>query len=221
MPILISRLLSQQLNNSSTLDIMTPEREKKFKEVISRRQPDLTLILENIHDPHNISAILRTCDAVGIMEVFVINTKDPLRKKLGKKSSASARKWVKVNYFNSVRGCVDILKMKGIAIYATHLSTDSVSLYDLDFCRPVCLAFGNEHEGVSEELLGYADGNFIIPMMGMIPSLNVSVACAVSLYEVYRQRAKNGMYALQSLSINMTNKLFAEWSGEINTEEAG
>ncbi len=199
---------------------MTPEREKKFKEVISRRQPDLTLILENIHDPHNISAILRTCDAVGIMEVYVINTTDPLRKKLGKKSSASARKWVKVNYFNSVYECVDILKMKGIVIYATHLSTDSVSLYDLDFSRPVCLAFGNEHAGVSEELLGYADGNFIIPMMGMIPSLNVSVACAVSLYEVYRQRAKTGMYEHPARQDKNANELFAEWSGGISAEEA-
>src|ERR1700722_16618348 len=111
---------------------MTPEKEKKFKEVISRRQPDLTLILENIHDPHNISAILRTCDAVGIMEVYVINTTDSLRKKLGKKSSASARKWIKVNYFFNVADCVEMLKTKGFAIYATHLSTSTVSLYELN-----------------------------------------------------------------------------------------
>jgi tRNA (guanosine-2'-O-)-methyltransferase len=198
---------------------MTPEREKKFKEVISRRQPDLTLILENIHDPHNISAILRTCDAVGIMEVYVINTNDLLRKKLGKKSSASARKWIKVNYFNNVAACVEALKLKGFAIYATHLSTDAVSLYDLDLAKPVCLAFGNEHAGVSEELFGHADGNFIIPMMGMIPSLNVSVACAVSLYEVYRQRAKAGMYDQHALSTKISTELFSEWSGEIAGEE--
>jgi len=200
---------------------MTPEREKKFKEVISRRQPDLTIILENIHDPHNISAILRTCDAVGIMEIYVINTTDVLKKKLGKKSSASARKWIKVNYFNDVAACVDTLKMKGIAIYATHLSSGSVSLYDLEMAKPVCLAFGNEHAGVSEELLGYADGNFIIPMMGMIPSLNVSVACAVSLYEVYRQRAKTGMYDQPALPAKIANDMFKEWSGEISAEEAG
>ena len=198
---------------------MTPERERKFKEVISRRQPDLTLILENIHDPHNISAILRTCDAVGIVEVYVINTSDLLRKKLGKKSSASARKWIKVNYFDNVAACVEMLKIKGFAIYATHLSSDAVGLYDLGLTKPVCLAFGNEHAGVSEELLRYATGNFIIPMVGMIPSLNVSVACAVSLYEVYRQRAKGGMYDKPGLSTKNIRELYSEWSGEISEAE--
>ena len=193
---------------------MTPEREKKFKEVISRRQPDLTLILENIHDPHNISAILRTCDAVGIMEIYVINTSTIPNKKLGKKSSASARKWIKVNYFNDVKTCAETLKSKGFAIFATHLATNSVSLYDLDMTKAVCLAFGNEHAGVSEELLSYADGNFIIPMTGMIPSLNVSVACAVSLYEAYRQREKEKMYDGSSLSEKIMADMFSNWSGE-------
>ena len=199
---------------------MTPEREKKFKEVISKRQPDLSVILENIHDPHNISAILRTCDAVGIMEVYVVNTSTTLNKKLGKKSSASARKWIKVNYFNNVASCVEMLKGKGFSIYATHLSSGSVSLYDLNLAKPACLAFGNEHEGVSEELLGHADGNFIIPMMGMIPSLNVSVACAVSLYEAYRQRDKEKMYDVYALSANAASELFAAWSGEDMGQEA-
>lgn len=199
---------------------MTPEREKKFKEVIARRQPDLTVILENIHDPHNISAILRTCDAVGIMEVYVINTSGSLNKKLGKKSSASARKWIKVNYFNDVISCVDSLKRNGFAIYATHLAADSVNLYGLDLARPACLAFGNEHAGVSEELLGHADGNFIIPMAGMIPSLNVSVACAVSLYEAYRQRAKEKMYDVPALSDIMGRELFSRWGGEEARQDA-
>lgn len=191
---------------------MTPEREKKFKEVISRRQPDLTIILENIHDPHNISAILRSCDAVGMMEVYVINTQDPnRRKKLGKKSSASARKWVEVNYFENVASCANELKNKGFSIWATHLTTDAVSLYDLELSKPTALAFGNEHEGVSEELLSYADGNFIIPMMGMIPSLNVSVACAVSLYEAYRQRVAIGNYDKPLLAPDVVDKLFKEW----------
>lgn len=193
---------------------MTPAREKKFREVISKRQQTLTVILENIHDPHNISAILRTCDAVGILEVYVINTRDTLKKKLGKKSSASARKWVNVNYYSSVEDCVKTLKIKGHAIYATHLSSDAVNLYDLDLAKPVALAFGNEHAGVSEELLGCADGNFIIPMMGMIPSLNVSVACAVSLYEALRQRLKEKLYDIPSLPEQNIKDLYAAWSGE-------
>ncbi len=199
---------------------MTPAREKKFREVISKRQTGLTVVLENIHDPHNISAILRTCDAVGILEVYVINTRDVLKKKLGKKSSASARKWVKVHYFNSVEDCVLKLRENGFSIYATHLSADAHNLYDLDLSKPVALAFGNEHAGVSDELLAHADGNFIIPMMGMIPSLNVSVACAVSLYEALRQRDKEKMYNNPALSAHQLAELYTEWSGEelINSE---
>jgi tRNA (guanosine-2'-O-)-methyltransferase len=190
---------------------LTPEREKKFREVISRRQPDLTVILENIHDPHNISAILRTCDAVGMLEVYVINTRDTAKKKLGKKSSASARKWINVNYYNSVQECVDALKNNGFSIFSTHLATDSVSLYQLDFTTPIALAFGNEHSGVSEDLLSHSSGNFIIPMMGMIPSLNVSVACAVTLYEAYRQRSLVGKYEAPPLSSSQVENIFKEW----------
>jgi tRNA (guanosine-2'-O-)-methyltransferase len=190
---------------------MTPERDTKFREVISKRQPNLTLILENIHDPHNISAILRSCDAVGIIEVFVINTQGPVKKKLGKKSSASARKWVEVNYFESVVECVEAVKNKGFSIWATHLSTDAISLYDLDLSKPAALAFGNEHAGVSEELLSYANGNFIIPMTGMIPSLNVSVACAVSLYEAFRQKNTLGQYDSASLSDVEMQEMHERW----------
>ncbi len=193
---------------------MTPAREKKFKDVISKRQPGLTVVLENIHDPHNISAILRTCDAVGIMEVYVINTRDVLKKKLGKKSSASARKWVKVHYFNTVADCVNTLKSNGFLIYATHLSANAHSLYDLELSSQVALAFGNEHAGVSDELLDFADGNFIIPMMGMIPSLNVSVACAVSLYEGLRQRKEKGLYEAPAIQAHLIENLYEEWSGE-------
>jgi len=190
---------------------MTPERAQKFEQVIRQRQPDLTIILENIHDPHNISAILRSCDAVGILEVFVINTQDPAKKKLGKKSSASARKWVVVHYFNSVAECVEAVHQKGFSIWSTHLSADAVNLYDLDLVDPVALAFGNEHAGVSEELLSHSQGNFIIPMMGMIPSLNVSVACAVSLYEAYRQRAAVSKYSEPAIAETDRQKLLIEW----------
>jgi tRNA (guanosine-2'-O-)-methyltransferase len=190
---------------------MTPERESKFKEVIGRRQADLTVVLENIHDPHNISAIMRSCDAVGILEIFVIDTLDPHKKKLGKKSSASAKKWVEVNYFNTVNDCVLALKNKGYALWATHLANDAVSLYELDLARPAALAFGNEHAGVSEELLSHADGNFIIPMMGMIPSLNVSVACAVSLYEAYRQRAAAGKYEASAFTPEAMSQMLEAW----------
>ena len=191
---------------------ITEEREKKFRRVLAHRQPGLTIVLENIHDPHNISAILRSCDAVGIMEVYVINNLNPTQKKLGKKSSASARKWVKVHYFESAALCVEALKEKGFKIWATHLSADAVNLYTMNLTEPCALVFGNEKDGVSNEILPMCDGNFIIPMVGMIPSLNVSVACAVSLYEAYRQRAASGLYDEMKISQANAEELMTRWS---------
>ena len=189
-----------------------PERERKFREALARRQPTLTIVLENIHDPHNISAILRSCDAVGIAEVHVIQTTVPKRRKLGQKSSASARKWVAVHYYDSVEECVNVLKTKGFKIWATHLSSDAKDLYALNLAEPAAMVFGNEQLGVSDEICKLADGNFIIPMVGMIPSLNVSVACAVSLYEAYRQRQRAGLYSQPQISQETIDQMYGEWT---------
>jgi tRNA (guanosine-2'-O-)-methyltransferase len=175
---------------------MTPKREEKFKEVIKCRQSNLTVILENVHDPHNISAVLRTCDSVGITDVYVLYTavhKDRLE--LGKRSSSGARKWINVHLYNDVDECMQAVKAKYDKIYATHLSEDAIDLYDLNLTESVALLFGNEHKGVSEAALTYCDGNFLIPQYGMVQSLNISVACAVSLYEALRQRKAKGFYS--------------------------
>ncbi|MCX6351509.1 MAG: RNA methyltransferase [Bacteroidetes bacterium] len=189
----------------------TQARQDKIMDVLNKRQPMLTVIFENVFDPHNISAMLRTCDAVGIMEVHVLNTNQPTVKKLGKRSSASARKWVKAHYYESLEECVLPLKEKGFKIFATHLSASSKSVYDFDFTQPTAFAFGNEHYGVSEGLLAHAENNFIIPMQGMIQSLNVSVACAASLYEAMRQRTKAGMYQNPQLPESEMQSMFEEW----------
>lgn len=189
---------------------MTPEREAKFRRVISNRQPTLTVVMENIHDPHNISAMLRTCDAVGVLDVYVINNIAP-KPKFGRKSSASAKKWVNARFFTSVESCYTELRNKGFKIWATHLSSDAVNLYELPLSEPAALVFGNEHAGVSEEACAGADGNFIIPMMGMIQSLNVSVACAVTLYEALRQRQNAGMYGGTELTGIQQSELFTLW----------
>lgn len=191
---------------------VSEKREAKMKGVIARRQPTLTIVMENIMDPHNISAILRSCDAVGIPEIYVLNSDIPLSKKLGRRSSASARKWVKVNYYTDTLACVQELKSKGFSIWGTHLSADAKGLYEMQLSEPVALVFGNEHKGVSNEILEHCDGNFIIPMMGMIPSLNVSVACAVTLYEAYRQRAASGMYEAQQFTEAESADMYKEWS---------
>lgn len=174
---------------------MTERRLNKFKEVVNRRQKYLTVVLENIHDPHNVSAILRSCDAVGIDRVFLIYNTNKFPK-IGRTSSASAKKWIKLEKFDSAKNCFAELKKEKFKIFATHISEtgNNKSLYEIDFTKRVAIVFGNEHLGISEEVIKLADGNLIIPMYGMIQSLNVSVSVAVCLYEALRQRESKGMY---------------------------
>ena len=176
---------------------MTPERTEKFEKVVGQRQFNLTVILENVHDPHNIGAVLRTCDSVGIHEIYALYTNDEISEEnliIGKKSSSGARKWVDVHHYTNVEKCFKDVKIKYKKVFCTHLAHDSKNLYDLDLSGSVALLFGNEHSGVSEASLKHCDGNFIIPQMGMVKSLNISVACAVSLYEAARQRTEKGYY---------------------------
>lgn len=185
-------------------------RIEKIVRVLSSRQPDLTVVLENIHDPHNVSAILRSCDAVGILRVELLYTIEKFPK-IGRKSSSSASKWIDRRKHTSVDECFGMLREEGFAIYATYLGAATPSLYDLDLTKRVALVFGNEHRGVSEESAKKADGNFQIPMLGMIQSLNVSVACAVSLYEVLRQRMAAGVFDSPKLSARERDALRNDW----------
>jgi tRNA (guanosine-2'-O-)-methyltransferase len=137
---------------------------------------------------------MRTCDAVGIQEIYILNSIIPLHKKWGAKSSSSASKWLTIHQFTDVQTCFEALRKKYDKIYTTHLSSDAVDLYDMNLTENVALVFGNEHCGVTEELIGLADGNFIIPQVGIIKSLNISVACAVSVYEAFRQKTIAGHY---------------------------
>jgi tRNA (guanosine-2'-O-)-methyltransferase len=190
---------------------MTPQRKERLTSVLNKRQPDLTVVLENVFDPHNISAVLRSCDAVGIQEVYVLNTKIPRHKKWGARSSSSAAKWLTVHQFENAEACFAALRKKYKLILTTHLSSDSVSLYEIDFTESVALVFGNEHAGVSEEIRAMANGNFLIPQMGIIQSLNISVACAVSIYEALRQKTKAGHYNRQRLDEITYQSLLSEW----------
>lgn len=195
---------------------MTSERRQKIESVLSKRQNDLTVVLENVFDPHNISAVMRSCDAVGIQEIYVLNTKIPRHKKWGARSSSSAAKWLTVHQFENTEECFTALRKKYSTILTTHLSTDAVSLYQLNLTKSVALIFGNEHSGVSEEIIQLADGNFIIPQVGMIRSLNISVACAVALYEAFRQKQAAGHYEQQKLAGEEYSTLFDKW--ELNNE---
>jgi tRNA (guanosine-2'-O-)-methyltransferase len=182
----------------------------KIRRVLSTRQPDLTVVMENVHDPHNVSAILRSCDAVGIMRVELLYTVEKFPR-IGRKSSSSANKWLEWRKHRSVDSCYDSLRQEGFTIHATHLGNASMSLYDLDLTKKIALVFGNEHRGVSEEAASKADGNFQIPMIGMIQSLNVSVACAVSLYEALRQRLVKGDLVTPKLSPMNLTAMYDDW----------
>lgn len=190
---------------------MTPERTNRLESVLNKRQPDLTVVLENVFDPHNISAVMRTCDAVGIQDIYILNHKIAPHRKFGARSSSSAAKWLSIHQFTDAGECFDALRKKYTKIYTTHLSSDAVSLHELNLTEPVALVFGNEHSGVTEEIIAMADGNFIIPQVGIIKSLNISVACAVTLYEAFRQKTNAGHYNQIKLEGEQLETLRTSW----------
>jgi tRNA (guanosine-2'-O-)-methyltransferase len=133
--------------------------------------------------------VLRSCDAVGIAEVYVIDDVIKYSKRNGKRSSSSANKWVDVKLYKTIDECLTEVRKKYNKLLCTHLNAEAIGLYENNFSEgSIALVFGNEHDGVSTELLSKCDGNIFIPQIGMISSLNISVACAVTLYEVFRQR---------------------------------
>lgn len=194
---------------------MTPQREEKFRRVVAKRQFNLTVVLENVHDPHNIGAVMRTCDAVGVREIFVLYTEDQLTEEtlqVGTSAASGAKKWVEVHLFEDPEACFEAVRQKYDYIFATHLAEDAKSLYDLDLTASVALLFGNEKDGVSTQSLAYTDGNFLIPQMGMVQSLNISVACAVTLYEALRQRQQAGLYEQDPSDLNrQQSRLFDQY----------
>jgi tRNA (guanosine-2'-O-)-methyltransferase len=176
--------------------MLTEEREAKLRRVAAFRQK-MTVILENVHDPHNIGAVLRTCDAVGIQEIYVIYTDaglDAGRLDDIKVSSTGVRKWMDIHVFDDVDACFRAVNAQYDTILATHLDFDSQSTYQTDLTGKVAILLGNEKDGISTEALRYADKNILIPQFGMVQSLNISVACATILYESSRQRQEKNMY---------------------------
>lgn len=172
----------------------TERRKERMADVLRQRQDDLTLVLSNIHDPHNVSAIYRSCDAFGVSRVHLHYTNTPFPE-LGRKSSASARKWVETIRHRDSEDLFAALAAGGFQILATTFTPEARPLRTWDFLRPTAIILGNEHDGVQEELVRGSDGQLHIPMHGMIQSLNVSVAAAVILAEAARQREENGFYA--------------------------
>jgi tRNA (guanosine-2'-O-)-methyltransferase len=188
----------------------TEKRLNKIIKVATARQFSLRVVLENIHDPHNVSAIFRTCDAVGVPQVDLLYTQEEFPK-ISKVSSASSKKWVEQKRYNSTEECVKQLKEEGFKIYGTILSDKAEDIYELDFTEKIAIVMGNEHRGISDEIIEACDKHIYIPMRGMIQSLNVSVATAVVLYEAQRQRAVKGMYKKSELDKNKLENMIDEW----------
>ena len=188
----------------------TEARLKKITKVLNNKQSNLSIVLENIHDPHNVSAILRTCDAVGILNVNLLYTKEsfPL---INQKSSASANKWINIDKYDNIQKLKNNILTSNNNIYATSMDEKSTSIFDVDWTKPSIIVMGNENRGISNELIAVCKKQIFIPMAGMVQSLNVSVATAVILYEALRQRNLNKMYPNKDLPQKWLKKQLNEW----------
>ncbi len=190
----------------------TGRRAERIAHVLGRRQLDLTVILENVHDPHNIGAVLRSCDAVGILSVHTIySVEERPTRAYARSTSGSASKWIEIHHHDSVEKCYPVLRSNGFRILVTALTDKSVDLYDTTLTSPTAIVFGNEKRGASDEAIAAADGAILIPMMGMVESLNISVACAVTLFEALRQRRAAGLYDQPSLSEPRLMQMQHDW----------
>lgn len=195
---------------------MTPERYEKIRRVLSRRQPTLTVLMDEVNKPHNFSAILRTCDAVGVLTAHAIPPQSGALPTFGsgmfEATSGSAHKWVRVERHPDAVTAVRALQAGGMQVLATHLSQRSVDYREPDYARPTCVLLGAEKWGVSDEAASAADINIVIPMLGMVQSLNVSVAAATILFEAQRQRLAAGMYDAPQLPPADLGRLAFEWA---------
>lgn len=188
----------------------TDERIARIKQVLSCRQPDLRVVLEEVTNIHNASAVLRTCDAAGILNVDIIGSKDdPLP--LNSAITTRADKWLSYHYYRSTADCLMSLKEKGSKIAATHLGQEALEYTNVDYAQPIAVVFGSESEGISLEALRLADYKIKIPMFGMVQSLNLSVSVGIILYEALRQRLGKGYFKKARLSPEEFEDYFRKW----------
>lgn len=186
---------------------MTPERYQRIREMLAKRQTDLTVCLENVHKPHNVSAVVRTCDAVGIHKVHAV-WENQYRVRSG--TAMGSQQWVNVDTHENVTDAIGALKAQNMQVLVTHLSDKAVDFRDIDYTKPTAILFGQEKYGVTDEAIAMCDQDIVIPMVGMVQSLNVSVAAALVLYEAQRQRQIAGMYDVQHLSEEECQRMLFE-----------
>ncbi len=189
---------------------MTPERFEKIKNVLKKRQPDVTVILDNVHKPHNLAAILRSCDATGIGTIHARSKNDQIGVNL--KAASGSNHWVKVDVHNDLTRLYQSLKKKGHNIFVANNSKKAVDFREVDYTESCAIVLGAELDGLSDNSVDYASQEVKIPINGMVDSLNVSVANAVILYEMQRQRLKAGLYESTRLTKEAYHKLLFEFS---------
>tara|TARA_Y100001934_G_scaffold135875_1_gene164060 strand:- start:379 stop:1038 length:660 start_codon:yes stop_codon:yes gene_type:complete len=189
-----------------------PRRFKRIKDVLNSRIQDLTVLIEGVNKPHNLSAIIRTCDAAGVFQAnFICNHSEV---KTFNSTAQGSQKWVKLNNHESYLSATNTLKKRGFKLYGTSLNENSIDYRDLDFTKNTCFVLGAEKWGLSKELTAQVDKSIYIPMHGMVQSLNVSVAGAILLFEAVRQRKNKNLIPYDGEGLNQEeykNTLF-EWT---------
>lgn len=168
--------------------LLTPERRQRIDQVLAERTDSVSVILENIYDRGNASAVMRSAEAFGLMNIHLIELGEKFKE--SQRTTAGAEKWLEIHRWKSTLECVKHLKKQGIKIYATHLGEGSVPMESIDFSKPAAIVLGNEKDGISKEMIAEADHLVILPMCGFVQSYNISVAAALSFYQIYQDRRK-------------------------------
>jgi tRNA (guanosine-2'-O-)-methyltransferase len=189
------------------LQSMSMARYRKIRNLLSKRQPDLTLLLEEVHKPHNVSAVIRSADAVGIHRMHAVwEENDSLRKG----TSLGSQIWVDIKRHASTEQAISHLKSENMQVLVTNLDDDAIDFREVDYTKPTAIVLGQEKSGATANAIAMSDQSIVIPMVGMVQSLNVSVAAATILYEAQRQRENAGMYSQNLLSEAEAQKILFE-----------
>lgn len=195
---------------------MTPERHQRILALLDKRQPDLTVCMEGVHKTHNLAAVVRTADAVGVSDVHAIWKNEQMRVSGG--SAAGSQNWIEVHNHKSTEEAIAVLKQQGMQVLVTNLSDTAVDYREIDYTKPTAIILGQEKFGASQAALDLADQDIVIPMVGMVQSLNVSVASAVVLYEAQRQRQIAGLYNTSRLPEERRQRVLFEGGHPIFAE---
>lgn len=194
---------------------MSPERFQTIKNTLERRQPDLQLFLDEVHKPHNIAAVIRTADAVGMATINAWTPNGRLR--MPKLAAGGSRHWVNLKFHPCRTTMVNQAKADGLQVVVAHLSKQAVDYREIDYTKPTLICMGSEKRGASSEIADHADHHIVIPMVGMVESLNVSVAAAVIMVEAMNQRQAAGHYTKRKISDEEYDRLLFEWSQPVVT----